>query len=63
MILGRFGCVLCAEVGVAWGDWGVTTVCFGGVITGTFAWVTGQVGDTLGGATELGASLFSLTDC
>ena len=42
MILRRFGCALCA----------------GGVITGTFAWGAGLVGDTLGGATELGVSLF-----
>ena len=47
MILGRFGCALCA----------------GGVITGTFTWGAGQVGDTLGGATELGVLLFLLTDC
>ena len=50
-------------MGVAWGDWGVTAVCFGGVITGTFAWGAGQVGDTLGGATELGVLLFFVTDC
>ena len=48
---------------MAWGGWGVTAVCFGGVITGTFAWGAGRVRDTLGGATELGMLLFSLTHC
>ena len=63
MILGRFRCVLCAEVGVAWGDWGVTAVCFGGIITGTFTWEAGRFGYLLGDAMELGVSLFSLNDC
>ena len=47
MILGRFGCALCAVV----------------VIIGTLAWSACQVGDILEGATELGVLLFSVTDC
>ena len=34
-----------------------------GVITGTLDWGAFQVGDILGGATELGVLLFLLTDC
>ena len=47
MILGRFGCALCA----------------GGVITGSLAWGACHVENIPGGATELGVSLFLLTDC
>ena len=42
MILGRFGCALCAGV----------------VIIGTLAWGACRVGDIIGGATELGVSFF-----
>ena len=47
MILGQFGCALCAE----------------GVITGNISWGASRVGYTLGDAIELGVSCFLLTDC
>ena len=47
IILGLFGCALCA----------------GGVLTGTLARGACQVGDILGGETELCESWFLLTDC
>ena len=47
MILGRFGCALSAGV----------------VIIGNLAWDAFCIGDILGGARELGVSLFFVTAC
>ena len=47
MMLERCGCALFAVV----------------VLSGTLAWGDFRVGDILGGATELGVSLFYVTAC
>ena len=47
MMLERCGCALCVGV----------------VLNGTLAWGACCVEDILGGATELGVSLFSVTAC